>query len=167
MNINTNARRVIKSGFVNFWRNGVVSVASIFVVVVTLFIVGSIVLGNAFLSATLADIKDKVDINVYFKTTAEENEVLALKDEIESLPEVKKVEYVSGDQAIAEFRERNRDNTLVLQALDELGDNPFGAALSIKAKEPKNFLTGVIVVVASVILGGIIITWFFISHFFA
>src|SRR3989344_4706973 len=111
MNINTNARRVIKSGFVNFWRNGVVSVASIFVVVVTLFIVGSIVLGNAFLSATLADIKDKVDINVYFKTTAEENEVLALKDEIESLPEVKKVEYVSGDQAIAEFRERNRDNT--------------------------------------------------------
>jgi len=139
MNFKTNIRRVLKAGFVGFWRNGVVSVASIFVVVVTLFIIGGLILGNAFLSATLADIKDKVDINVYFNTTAEESEVLTMKTEIESLPEVKAVEYVSREEALEQFRERNKDNTLVIQALDELGDNPLGAVLNIKAKEPSQY----------------------------
>ncbi|HEY4505999.1 MAG TPA: permease-like cell division protein FtsX [Candidatus Paceibacterota bacterium] len=138
-NLKTNFRRVLKAGFVGFWRNGVVSVASIFVVVVTLFIIGSLFMSNAFLTATLGEIKDKVDINVYFKTTAKEEEVLIMKTDIESLPEVKTVEYVSREEALEQFRERNKDNTLVLQALDELNDNPLGAVLNIKAKEPSQY----------------------------
>jgi cell division protein FtsX len=34
-------KRIIKSGFVNFWRNGFVSLSSIVVMVITLFVIGS------------------------------------------------------------------------------------------------------------------------------
>jgi cell division protein FtsX len=37
----TNVKRVTKAGFVNFWRNGFVSLASVLIIVVTLFTLGS------------------------------------------------------------------------------------------------------------------------------
>ena len=137
----TNLRRVLRSGFISFWRNGVVSIASVFVAVVTLFIIGSLVLSHAFLSATLAEIEDKVDVNVYFKTDVLEQEILPLKNEIETLPEVKAVTYVTREQALIEFKERNKNNALILQALDELGDNPLGAVLNVKAEDPSQYGT--------------------------
>lgn len=134
-----NTKRVMRAGFVNFWRNGVVSVASVFVSVVTLFIIGALILSHAFLSSTLADVQNKVDINVYFKTTAPENEILALRDKLEALPQVKMVEYISREEALADFKERNKDNALILQSLDELGENPLGAVFNIKATSPDQY----------------------------
>lgn len=139
VNWKTNLRRMFKTGFVNFWRNGLISVASIFVVTVTLFIIGSLVLGQAFLSATLSDLEDKVDINVYFKTDTSEEEVLAFRERVEALLEVKKVDYISREEALAQFRERNKDNTLILEALEELGENPLGAVFNIRAKDPSQY----------------------------
>jgi cell division transport system permease protein len=40
---------------------------------------------------------------------------------------------------MAEFRERHQDDQDIVGALDELGDNPFGASLAIKAKESSQF----------------------------
>ena len=132
-------RRVIKSGFVNFWRNGVVSVASVFVSVVTLFIIGALIMFHAFLSSTLIDIQNKVDVNVYFKTTAPENDILSLREKIESLPQVRLVEYISREEALAQFKERNKDNALILQSLEELGENPLCAVFNIKASSPDQY----------------------------
>lgn len=143
----TTVKRILKSGFVSFWRNSFVSLASIFVMVVTLFVIGSLLFLSAVLDSALAQIKDKVDVNVYFVTDAEEGAILSLKKAVEALPEVRAVEYVSRDTALAEFRARHEDDQLTLQALDELGENPLGASLAIKAKEPSqyegiaNFLT--------------------------
>ncbi len=129
----------MKSGFVNFWRNGYVSLASILVMVVTLFIVGSLMFTGAVLTSSLDQIRSKVDVNVYFVTTAQETDILSLKRSIESLPEVALVEYVSREQALENFRERHENDALTLQALDELGTNPSGAVLNIKAKDPSNY----------------------------
>lgn len=134
-----NTKRVVKSGFVNFWRNGVVSVASVFVSVVTLFIIGALIMSHAFLSSTLTEIQNKVDINVYFKTTAPESDILTLREKLESLPQVKLVEYISREEALAQFKERNKDNALILQSLEELGENPLGAIFNIKATSPDQY----------------------------
>jgi len=134
-----NLKRIIKSGFINFWRNGFVSLASILVMTVTLFVLGTVLFVGAMLDASLTQIKDKVDINVYFVTAADEEEILALKKSVEALPEVASVEYVSRDDALARFRQRHADDQLTLQALDELGENPLGANLNIKAKETSQY----------------------------
>jgi len=113
--------------------------SSVFVMVVALLVLGSIIFTSALLNTTLASLQDKVDVNVYFLSSASEPDVLALKQKIEVLAEVKAVEYESRDQVLAEFTERHSNDSTTLQALEELGDNPFGAVLNIKAKEPSQY----------------------------
>ncbi len=135
----TNIKRISRSGFIGFWRNAFVSLASIFVMTVTLFTIGVAIFLGQLLDTSLEQIRSKVDINVYFVTTAAEQDILGLKAALEGLPDVAEVTYVSRDQALADFRERHENDQLTLQALDELGDNPLGATLSIRAKETSQY----------------------------
>ncbi|MFA5830768.1 MAG: permease-like cell division protein FtsX [Candidatus Paceibacterota bacterium] len=131
-----NTKRVMRAGFLSFWRNGFVSLSSILVVMVTLFTIIALIFTNVILEAVLTDFKEKVDVNVYFLTTAPEEEIRQMQATLEKQPEVSFVTYVSRDQAIAEFREKHKDDYLTLQALNEIGDNPLGARLNIVAKDP-------------------------------
>jgi cell division transport system permease protein len=137
----TDVKRILRSGFVGFWRNGFVSLASTLVMAFTLFVIGSLIFLGAMLDASLTQIEDKVDINVYFLTTAPEEEILSLKSQIEVLPEVSFVTYTSREESLENFRLRHENDQLILQALDELGTNPLGAALNIKAKETSQYET--------------------------
>lgn len=132
-------KRVSRYGLIGFFRNGFVSLSAILIMTITLFVIASLMIGGAALQATLVGLTEKVDVNVYFLTTAREDKILDLKKSIEALPEVVVVEYVSRDAAIERFRERHRNDQLTLQALDELGDNPLGASLAIRAKETSQY----------------------------
>lgn len=134
-----NTKRILKSGFVSFFRNGFVSLAAMLVMTITLFAIGSLLFSGSLLDQSLEELKDKVDINVYIVTTAAEDDILALKNAIEGLPEVKEVEYVSRDEALVRFRERHENDQLTLQALEELDENPLGAVLNVKANEPSQY----------------------------
>jgi len=133
-------KRIARSGFFSFWRNGFVSLSSVLVMIITLFVITSTIFLGAILNASLQEIKSKVDINVYFVRTAPEADILALQKALEVLPEVKvPVEYVSREDALADFRQKHQDDQFTLQALDELGENPLGASLNIRAKEPSQY----------------------------
>ena len=132
-------KRIIRSGFVNFWRNGFVSLASVVMMVVTLFVIGALLFLGAVFRASLENIKSKVDVNVYFVTDASEESILSMQTAIRALPEVAEVEYISRDEALTRFRVRHEEDQLTLQALDELGENPLGASLSIRAKETSQY----------------------------
>ena len=135
----TKLKRIIKAGFFNFWRSGYVSLASILVMVITLSVIGSVIFVSAILNITMSELRNKVDINVYFVTSAPEETILSLKTKIETLPEVKTVEYMSREEALENFRLQHENDQITLQALEELGDNPLGASLNIKAKEPSQY----------------------------
>ena len=49
------------------------------------------------------------------------------------------MKYVSRETALENFRLRHENDQITLQALDELGDNPLGATLNIKALEPSQY----------------------------
>lgn len=128
-------KRIFRAGFLDFWRNGFVSLASILVMTVTLFVVGTTVFAGVILNSALEELRGKADVNVYFTTAAPEDKISQLQKSIQALPEVASVEYTSADDALAQFREVHKNDQLTLQALDELGQNPLGAVLSIKAKD--------------------------------
>jgi len=135
----TDIKRILRSGFVGFWRNAFVSLASTMVLAFALFVIGSLVFLGAMLETSLTELKGKVDVNVYFLTTAPEQDILSLKTQVETLPEVSFVQYISREEALAEFRSRHENDQLILQALEELDDNPLGAALNVKAKETSQY----------------------------
>ncbi len=132
-------KRVIKSGWINFRRNSVVSYAAILVTTITLAVVTALFLFQALLDASIANIQNKVDIAVYFTVNAPEDQILNLEATLEKLPEVASIEYVSADQQVVAFRDRHGNDYLTLQALDELGDNPFGGLLQITAKDTSQY----------------------------
>ncbi len=132
-------KRVIRAGFMNFTRNGFVSLAAVLIMTVTLFVIGSVIFLLAGLNASLGDIKKKVDVSVYFSTGAAEEAVLGVKKSLEASPLVSEVEYISRDEALENFRKRHEGDSLTLQALEELGANPLGAILNVRAKDPSQY----------------------------
>lgn len=90
-------------------------------------------------TALLDFYKNKIDISVYFNTEAPEEQVLKIKDAIASLQGVKSIEYVSRDEALNRFQERHKDNSVLMQAIRELGSNPLQASMNIKTNEVSDY----------------------------
>lgn len=132
-------KRVIRTGFFNFWRNSTVSFASVLVMMITLMVIGFIIFSGAVLDRSLAELRSKVDINVTFIPSANEEDILSIKHSLESLSEVSLVTYVSREDALTTFKERHKNDQSILSALDELGENPLGAVLNVKAKDPSQY----------------------------
>lgn len=132
-------QRIIKSAWANFRRNGLVSSAAILVTTITLSVITGVLLFQAVLSSAISEVKNKVDIAVYFTVDAPEEKILVLQEELQKLPEVASVDYISADEQVLAFRDRHVDDYLTLQALDELGDNPFGGNLRIMAQDPTQY----------------------------
>ncbi len=132
-------KRIIRSGTINFRRNSTISVAAILITTITLSVIGGLIFLQALLHFSVAQIQDKVDVTIYFVSNAPEDKILTLKSSLEKLPEVKSTEYVTAAQALTDFRTRHENDYLTLQALDELPDNPLGAEVNVKAKDPSQY----------------------------
>ena len=136
----TTLKRIIKAGFISFWRNGSVSLSAVFVMIIALSMIASTLLITAFLGTTLKDLQDKIDINIYIDTKASESAIMDLKKQLETLPEVKTVVYTSREQVLENFRTRHENDHRIIQALDEIGNNPLPATLAVKAREPSQYV---------------------------
>lgn len=134
-----NFKRIFINGAKNFFRSGAVSFATVLIMTVTLAIVGLLIFLSAILYHTLDAIKDKVDVNIYFVTDAPEPSIIAYQRQLSELPEVERVTYTSRDAALTDFRERHSSDPLITQALEELGGNPLGGSLAVKAKDPAQY----------------------------
>ncbi len=135
----TTAKRIVRTGFVNFWRSGFLSFAALVVMTLSLTAFGAIIFANAFGHALLTQVKSKVDINVYFTLDANESDILALQSTINKLPEVANTQYISSTTALTNFQNKWQNNTLIIQSLSEIGYNPIPAVLNITAKEPSGY----------------------------
>ena len=139
MSLWVNVKRVARYGLISFVRNGFVSLTAVLIMTITLFVVAFLMISGAALDATLKQLTEKVDVTVYFTTEATEGEITSMKTAIEALPEGAVVTYISREEALAVFRERHKGDRLTLQALDELGGNPLGASLEIRAKQTSQY----------------------------
>jgi len=135
----TDTRRIIRSGYRSFVRSGFTSIASVLIMTITLFVIVSLIFVQTTLHTALNDIKEKVDVTVYFVPNASESSIESIQSALTKLPEVKSVSYTSSETALSNFKERHANDYLTLQALDELNDNPLGASLNVKAKDPSQY----------------------------
>jgi len=134
-----NFSRTLRTGFKNFHRNGWLSVATISIITVTLFIINiqfTVVISDNLL---LNDIKSRVSISAYFKTDASEMEIQKAKDEFSRYREVQSIDYISKDSALESFKLENAGNEVMLKSLEEIDSNPFASTLSIKAGDPRDY----------------------------
>lgn len=139
MSLWLNTKRVARYGLAGFVRNGFISLAAILIMTITLFVLAGLLVSGAALTATLKSLTDKVDVSVYFTTDATEAQIMDVQNSLKTLPEVASINFVSREQALSDFRTRHKNDQLTIQALDELGGNPLGASLEVRAKETSQY----------------------------
>lgn len=132
-------RRIIRSGWINFQRQSSLSAATVFVLVLTIFLISSLYIARFVTQSLIEAVERKVDISVYFKQDVPEDNILKAKNEIARLSEVKDVEYISKEQALQEFIKTNKDNIKIIDGLDIIGTNPLLPALNIRAQKASQY----------------------------
>lgn len=133
--------RILKNGLTNYRRNFWLSVAATAVMIVTLFIISSLLIINALASISLATIKDKVDISVYFTRATSEQTIKQIQRQLELLPEVKSVDYIPPVQARERFKELHKNEPLFLESLSQFSEeeNPFPASFAIRVTNLEDY----------------------------
>ncbi|MDE0243653.1 MAG: permease-like cell division protein FtsX [Candidatus Kaiserbacteria bacterium] len=132
-------KRVMRLGLVNVVRNSFVSFSVIFVMTVSLFIVGLSILFGQVMDDVTEELRDKVDVTVYFISGTPEDQIFAFHDKLNELEQVKEVIYVSQEAALEEYRKRHENDHDILRGLDVLETNPFRPRLSIRAQQSGDF----------------------------
>lgn len=127
--------RVFLGGCLNFFRNAWLSIAAMAVMVVTLSIVLFSFIANATFSHTIQDIRNRIDVSVFLvdDITIEQREDLVRQ--LRDIGNVRQIDYVSKEQALADYVELNRDNIDLQLAISQT-DNPLPASLRIKLHNP-------------------------------
>lgn len=107
--------------------------------IVALTVIGGLILFNASADVFVSGLQDKVDVSVYFNRDVAESDILGVKEDLESMDEVRDVNYTSREEALKIFQERHQNNEVIITALGELDDNPLQASLNIKVYDTRQF----------------------------
>lgn len=139
MSLRLDTQRILREGLINFWRNKLVSFSTIIVMTMAMLVMSSLLFMNAVLDFSLVQLQERVDVNIYFFPDVPEAEILTLQNKLKLVPEVRDVQYVSREQAFLDFQERHKNDDLINRSLEELGDNPLGASLNVRAFESTQY----------------------------
>lgn len=137
--------RIIRRGIINFGRNLSLAAAAMAVIGVTLTIVLFSFIASATFNNTIQQINNKINISMYLSDSVTEAQAQQLIGQLKQLPNVKKVGYVSKDEALAEYESENAHNKQLLEAVT-LTNNPLPASIQItpvdinRIQDIKNFL---------------------------
>lgn len=131
--------RIIKSGWIDFKRNSGLSLATIFVMVLTISLATSLFLFQKTSQVLEKTIEEKVDMYVYFNTELSSDKILEIQNELSRISGVKTIEYVSKEDALQRFITRHKNDGALMESLEELGKNPLLASLNVQAKEASQY----------------------------
>jgi len=132
-------KRIVKSGWKSFRRNNGLSMATIFIMVITISLVTSLFLAQKTFNFLIVSLEEKMDMAVYFSREPSNNEILTIQAELFQMPEVKEMEYISKEDALEKFVQTHKDEQVILESVEEVGGNPLLSSINIKACEASQY----------------------------
>ncbi|RIL05943.1 MAG: hypothetical protein DCC75_11270, partial [Proteobacteria bacterium] len=92
-------------------------------------------------SAFLVSSGESVNVSVFLKDTARQEEISAFQKELREFPSIKELQYRSKSEALELLRSTFQDSALVFEGLDK--DNPLPASFEVKFAEANQEVFGV------------------------
>jgi cell division transport system permease protein len=125
----------IKRAWQGFWRNAVMSLAATATMVLMLLLLSGFFIIQAGLLAGLEFTEQKVEVVAYLQPNVTDTQVQSLRAELQKMPEVQEVTYVTRDDALVRFRDSMREQGRedLTRALDT---NPLYASVEVKLVNP-------------------------------
>ncbi len=131
--------RVVKFAWQGFWRNFWLSLATISIIVLASLTINALVALNVVTDAVIASLERKIDVSIYFDPGVPVAKVGEVQGYLETLAQVNAITLVAPDRALQDFRRRHASDAAVLESLEELGGNPFGATLVVSARQTADY----------------------------
>ncbi len=131
----TGAVRAIRLGFLNFWRNKILSLATIVVIAVILFIFNIILAVHTIADQALNTLSQHLDINVDLRGDIEFYDAQNFKKTLEKIPGVQDVQYRSKEEAL-DIVAKTHPETVELYKKFSL-KNPLPPSLIIRLQKPE------------------------------
>jgi cell division transport system permease protein len=126
-----------KRAWEGFRRNKMMSLAATATMVLMLVLLSGLVILLSGLDATLKYVEQEVEVVAYLKDSATAQDVTDLQASLNSMPQVTNVVYVSKEQALKDFQERQPD---AASLVDTLPSNPLPASLEISLRDPADYI---------------------------
>ena len=126
--------RITRLGITNFWRNRWLSLVATTVIMLTLLVISIFSLIGLGITRTTNEIRNKIDLVIYFDDKATEEEIAQLRSVLEAKQEVKQVDYITKEQALEIFQQ--------IQGVERIrnvvspSDNPLPRSLRVKPVDP-------------------------------
>ena len=129
----------IKEVYTSFKRNIWMTLASIFTVVLSLFILGffSIVILN--LNKMADTLESQVQISVYLKDDLSQEEIDETKETLSKIEGLQDIKFITREEAMENFKKRLGDQQFLLDALDDT--NPLPDSFSLTVTSPQQVKT--------------------------
>lgn len=125
-------RYLFKEGIIGLWRNRTMALASIGTIILCLLILGMSYGIGSNMDYMIEQIESKFGITAYLNDELDETAILSLKNQIQQMPEVSEVSYVSKEEALQSFSSKNENQDL----FDTFKtDNPLPASFEIMVKD--------------------------------
>lgn len=131
-------KKIFKSGWEGLIRQGFLTFATSLVIFIAVVLGTGLFFFQGGVSYLTEQIKDKIDISVTFKSEVPRDTILQIREDLSRLDEVKKVDYISPEDAYDTFVEAHEGDEY-MEALGLLNINPFLPSLRIQTKEPSQY----------------------------
>jgi len=83
--------------------------------------------------------EQKLDLSIYLKQNLDQAKVALFRSELENMPEVKEIHYITPEEALEQFKARHEKDPLILKSLEKLEKNPLGAAITVKLRNSSDY----------------------------
>ena len=125
-------RYILKEGAINSYRNKLMSLASIMIVVATLVVFGFILVTALNLELIINAVKEQPQLEAFCYTVLDDAQIQAVEDRIKNNDKILSYEKVTKEQALKKMEERLGKDAAVLEGYDE---SIFPVSFIIKLKD--------------------------------
>lgn len=131
--------RIAKFAFQDIGRNIGLSFMTVFILVLMLLSVNTLWSLDVITKQAVQLVREQVTISFYLSPNATDQQVKELKSYVATFQEIVSLKLVSKEDVLKTFKERHKFSPEVLEALNELGGNPFGPTITVRTKEPGDY----------------------------
>lgn len=125
----------IREAFSSLRHNGLMSIASVSTVALSLLILGMFLIMVLNLNHMASTLESQVQISVYLQDTLKDQEIREIGTRITKLPGVVQVTFVHKDEALTRFKQRLGEQQGLLAVLGDT--NPLPNAFEVKVDKPE------------------------------
>ena len=125
--------RVIQTSLLHLRRNTSHSVTAVLVMTLTLFVISVFVMMALGMNVVLSYFESQPRVTAFFMDTASAQEILSIKQALEDTGEVEKITYISKDEALARYKEQNKNEPVLLEMVTA---DMLPASLEVSANNP-------------------------------